>query len=55
MFGSQQRRKSASIRVCKNPKIPPKNVFFSSFSDFADYREFGRSRYFVSEYEELKW
>ena len=59
MFGSQQRRKPATVRVCKTPT--PRKVFFSShvisytfasYSDHADYCEFGHSRYFAVEKQE---
>lgn len=68
-FGTQQRRKSAKVRICKNPiKSYNKSLnkshnkssfwhgsqFFSSFSEFADYIEFGNVRYFATEYMERR-
>lgn len=51
-FTTRQRRKPASVRVCKTP-TPPYNyrpvMHFSSFSDYCDYLEFGRVGYCLTE------
>lgn len=54
MFGASQRKKSAVVRICKDPKPPvvKYKMTFSSYSEFADYCEFGRTRYFATEYAE---
>ena len=54
-FGTRQRRKSAAVRVCKNPKSPAPVMYFSSYGDYADYLEFGRSRYFATEIMEAMY
>lgn len=53
-FGTQQLRKSAKTRICRNPK-PVKTSHFSSFGEYADYLEFGPSRYWYVERTERQW
>ena len=55
MFGTKQRRKAASVRVCMKPVIVSILWRPSIPSDYADYIEFGRKMYYTTEYYESEY
>jgi len=57
MFGSQQRRKSAKQRICKNPLYKKDSKIYGkehgpwlmrmTYAEYADYIEFGHARWYA--------